>query len=50
VAHEVGALAWSHKDPADRFLVATARILGLVLVTADERIINSRIVPVMDAR
>lgn len=50
VAREVGALGWSHKDPVDRFLVATARVLGLVLVTADERIINSRLVPVIDAR
>ncbi len=50
VAREVGALGWAHKDPADRFLVATARVLGLVLVTADERIIDSRLVPVMDAR
>lgn len=27
-----------HKDPADRFLVATARILGATLVTCDEKI------------
>lgn len=50
VAREAAMLDWSHKDPADRFLVATARILSLVLVTADERIINSRLVPVIDAR
>lgn len=50
VTREAAMLDWSHKDPADRFLVATARMLGLVLVTADERIINSRLVPVMDAR
>ena len=27
-----------HRDPADRFLVATARALGVPLVTADRRI------------
>ncbi|HQT64970.1 MAG TPA: type II toxin-antitoxin system VapC family toxin [Acidocella sp.] len=29
-----------HKDPADRLIVATARKLGLALVTADEKIQN----------
>ena len=29
-----------HKDPADRFLVATARKLGAVLVTCDEVILK----------
>lgn len=28
-----------HADPADRILVATARVLGLRLVTRDERLI-----------
>lgn len=28
-----------HKDPADRILVATARLFDLVLLTADEKII-----------
>ncbi|MCX6593575.1 MAG: type II toxin-antitoxin system VapC family toxin [Acidobacteria bacterium] len=50
IAREMAMLDWSHKDPADRFLVATARVLGLVLVTADERIIDSRLVPMIDAR
>jgi PIN domain nuclease of toxin-antitoxin system len=27
-----------HKDPADRLIVATARILGVPIVTADEKI------------
>lgn len=27
-----------HKDPADRIIVATARVLSVPLVTADERI------------
>jgi len=30
-----------HKDPADRFIAATAVIYGLTLVTADERLLIS---------
>jgi PIN domain nuclease of toxin-antitoxin system len=29
-----------HQDPADRFLVATAQVLDLVLVTADQRLVG----------
>jgi len=29
------ALPWHHKDPADRFIIATALQSGLVVVTAD---------------
>jgi predicted nucleic acid-binding protein len=29
-----------HRDPADRFIVATARELGATLVTRDERILR----------
>jgi PIN domain nuclease of toxin-antitoxin system len=36
-AHE---LAFSHPDPADRFLAATAGVLGLTLVTADQRLLG----------
>ncbi|MFM7519319.1 MAG: type II toxin-antitoxin system VapC family toxin [Planctomycetota bacterium] len=39
-----------HKDPADRILVATARINDLTLVTADERILAYRAVRTLDAR
>lgn len=39
-----------HKDPADRMLVATARIHDLTLVTADERILAYRAVRSLDAR
>ncbi|MFM7292068.1 MAG: type II toxin-antitoxin system VapC family toxin [Planctomycetia bacterium] len=38
------------KDPADRMLVATARINDLTLVTADERILAYREVRSLDAR
>jgi PIN domain nuclease of toxin-antitoxin system len=33
-------LSFSYLDPADRFLVATAQVLGLTLVTADERLLG----------
>jgi PIN domain nuclease of toxin-antitoxin system len=29
-----------HRDPADRFLVATAKVYDLTLVTADERLMS----------
>ena len=39
VAEEVAGLPDSfHRDPADRILVATARVLGGVLLTSDRRI------------
>ncbi len=34
-------LTLSHEDPADRFLAATAQVLGLTLVTADARLTAS---------
>lgn len=39
-----------HKDPADRLLVATARVRDMTLVTADERILDYRSVRTLDAR
>jgi PIN domain nuclease of toxin-antitoxin system len=50
VALEVSSLGLSHGDPADHFLVATAKVLGLTLVTADERLIESSDVPVLPNR
>ena len=38
-----------HGDPADRLLVATARVLNLTLVTADERLIDAKVVPTLPA-
>lgn len=32
------------KDPADRLIGATARALGLTLITQDERILNSPLI------
>ena len=34
------ALPLSHADPADRFLAATAKVLKLTLVTADQRLLG----------
>jgi PIN domain nuclease of toxin-antitoxin system len=33
-------LPLAHQDPADRFLAATAEVLGLTLVTADHRLLG----------
>jgi PIN domain nuclease of toxin-antitoxin system len=40
IAHELRFTNLQHSDPADRFLVATAKVYDLTLVTADERLIN----------
>jgi PIN domain nuclease of toxin-antitoxin system len=34
------AMPLSHADPADRFLAATAKVLKLTLVTADQRLLG----------
>jgi PIN domain nuclease of toxin-antitoxin system len=36
-----------HPDPADRFLVATALVYGLTLVTADAALIGAKVCPVL---
>ena len=46
VASEVASLGVL-RDPADRTIVATARVHRLRLVTSDERIIDSELVPVV---
>ena len=40
VGHEVRFTILQHSDPADRFLVATAKVYDLTLVTADEHLVN----------
>lgn len=43
VTHEIAFLARQlplHQDPADRILAATAQVLDLTLVTADERLLG----------
>jgi PIN domain nuclease of toxin-antitoxin system len=45
IAAEVAVLpATFQRDPVDRILVATARVLGAALLTSDQRIVDSRIV------
>lgn len=44
VAVESARLLWSHRDPADRFIVATARIFEAQLATADGIIQDSGLV------
>lgn len=43
-------LRWDHKDPADRFLVATAQWLGLTLVTADRAMLGLGDIPTLANR
>jgi PIN domain nuclease of toxin-antitoxin system len=50
VAQETARVQLPHRDPADRFLVATARVFDLTLVTADENLLNARQVPVLANR
>jgi PIN domain nuclease of toxin-antitoxin system len=50
VAQETARVELPHRDPADRFLVATARVFGLTLVTADEHLLKARLVPVLSNR
>jgi PIN domain nuclease of toxin-antitoxin system len=46
IAREVASLSTTRNwDPADRVIVATARVLGARLITSDSRIIDSKLVP-----
>jgi PIN domain nuclease of toxin-antitoxin system len=48
VAAEVAALpATFQRDPADRIIVASARVFGATLMTSDRRIVESRLVPTL---
>lgn len=46
VAHELRFTLLNHRDPADRFLAATAKVYDLTLITSDERLL---LVPGMKA-
>jgi len=54
INHEVAmrseTITLGHDDPADRFLVATALVHDLRLVTADSRLLKSRRVPTLANR
>ncbi len=48
IAAEVAALPSTfHRDPADRILVATARVHGATMLTHDEGIIASKLVTIV---
>jgi PIN domain nuclease of toxin-antitoxin system len=50
VARETGRLRLPQRDPADRFLLATAKVFELTLVTADEHLLKARDVAVLANR
>jgi len=50
VALTAATLNLNHPDPHDRFLVATAKVFGLTLVTADRLLIESGVVDVLPNR
>jgi PIN domain nuclease of toxin-antitoxin system len=55
VNHEIALEAYQlpepfHKDPADRQIVACARLYGLRMATADDRILQCKHVASIDAR
>jgi PIN domain nuclease of toxin-antitoxin system len=48
IAAEVATLGNSLRDPADRAIVATARVHRLTLVTSDQRMIDSKLVTMIE--
>jgi PIN domain nuclease of toxin-antitoxin system len=50
VAMETAKIRLPHRDPADHFLVATARVFELTLVTADDQLIQARQARVLASR
>ena len=48
IAAEVASMGDFFRDPADRAIVATARVMKLRLLTSDQRIIDSKLVPIVD--
>ena len=49
VAVESRAIDLPHRDPADRFIAATAKVYGLTLATADRRLLHCRDIDVLAA-
>jgi PIN domain nuclease of toxin-antitoxin system len=48
IAFEVALLSHPLRDPFDRAIVASARVHGLRLITSDQLIVNSQLVPTVD--
>ncbi len=48
LTHEIAIQARTidlrHQDPADRFIAATANVYGMTLVTADKRLLESKLI------
>lgn len=44
ISVEAVRLSWNHRDPADRLIVASARMLDAPLVTGDEAMHDARLV------
>ena len=49
IAMEAGRFRMPHNDPMDYLIVATARVLELTLVTADQNIIASKATRIVEA-
>lgn len=45
-----GRLAWDHRDPFDRMIVAQATRRGYTIATSDQRLIDGANTPVIDTR
>ena len=50
VALAISSLNLPHNDPADGFIAATAKVLGLTLVTADEQLAKLKDIAVLSNR
>ena len=50
VAHELRFTLLGYRDPGDRFLVATAKVYDLTLVTADQRPLSISGLPILAKR
>ena len=50
IALETRQILLPHGDPADRLIAATARVLDLTLVSADERLIGAKGFPILANR
>ena len=46
----IPGIGLKHRDPADRFLLATAKVLDLTLVTADSRLLAAKGVSTLSNR
>jgi PIN domain nuclease of toxin-antitoxin system len=50
IAIEARAIVIPHRDPADRFIAATAKVLGLTLATADSKLLGLGDIPTLANR